>query len=267
MSVTKTAAIRTTPTTPAAVERGPRGIRRGPAHGCFGRIVPGPVRILHAPPAEELVPMVESPVLRKPALLVVEDDRLLRWSLREKFRRRGGRSSRRPREGRGARLVAGRPAGPRARGGLASGPRRCSPRGPPFGRAPGVPDRPDGLGRARRRPSRPRSSGWPPSRSRSTSTSSCVGVVRRDAPHGIMAAMARSRILVVDDEQLIRWTLRERLEEAGYAVVEAETGTEALASSRTRAPISSCSTSGSPTSTASRCCGRSATGTRRRSSS
>ncbi len=40
--------------------------------------------------------------------------------------------------------------------------------------------------------------------------------------------MARSRILVVDDEKLIRWTLRERLEEAGYAVVEAETGTEAL---------------------------------------
>jgi two-component system response regulator AtoC len=38
----------------------------------------------------------------------------------------------------------------------------------------------------------------------------------------------RSRILVVDDEKLIRWTLRERLEESGYAVVEAETGTEAL---------------------------------------
>jgi DNA-binding NtrC family response regulator len=41
--------------------------------------------------------------------------------------------------------------------------------------------------------------------------------------------MARPRILVVDDERLIRWTLRERLEGAGYAVVEAETGTEALA--------------------------------------
>ncbi len=40
--------------------------------------------------------------------------------------------------------------------------------------------------------------------------------------------MPRSRILVVDDEKLIRWTLRERLEESGYAVVEAETGTEAL---------------------------------------
>jgi len=40
--------------------------------------------------------------------------------------------------------------------------------------------------------------------------------------------VARPRILVVDDEKLIRWTLRERLEEGGYAVVEAETGTEAL---------------------------------------
>jgi len=38
----------------------------------------------------------------------------------------------------------------------------------------------------------------------------------------------RSRILVVDDEKLIRWTLRERLEESGYAVVEAENGAEAL---------------------------------------
>ncbi len=41
--------------------------------------------------------------------------------------------------------------------------------------------------------------------------------------------MPRHRILVVDDEKLIRWTLRERLEEAGYAVTEAATGTEALA--------------------------------------
>ena len=40
--------------------------------------------------------------------------------------------------------------------------------------------------------------------------------------------MARPRILVVDDERLIRWTLRERLEGAGYAVFEAETGTDAL---------------------------------------
>jgi two-component system response regulator AtoC len=33
---------------------------------------------------------------------------------------------------------------------------------------------------------------------------------------------------VVDDEDLIRWALRERLEGAGFAVVEAENGRQAL---------------------------------------
>jgi DNA-binding NtrC family response regulator len=35
-------------------------------------------------------------------------------------------------------------------------------------------------------------------------------------------------ILLVDDERLIRWSLRSRLEEAGYRVLEASTGREAL---------------------------------------
>ena len=39
---------------------------------------------------------------------------------------------------------------------------------------------------------------------------------------------ARPVILVVDDERLIRWSLRERLTSAGYAVLEAESGTDAL---------------------------------------
>jgi DNA-binding NtrC family response regulator len=40
--------------------------------------------------------------------------------------------------------------------------------------------------------------------------------------------MAAARVLVVDDEKLIRWSLRQRLEAAGYAVVEAGDGAEAL---------------------------------------
>jgi two-component system response regulator AtoC len=40
--------------------------------------------------------------------------------------------------------------------------------------------------------------------------------------------MSNATILVVDDEQLIRWSLAERLRADGYVVVEAATGTEAL---------------------------------------
>ena len=41
--------------------------------------------------------------------------------------------------------------------------------------------------------------------------------------------MARPSVLVVDDEQLIRWSLHERLSDEGYDVVEAATAKEALA--------------------------------------
>jgi two-component system response regulator AtoC len=41
--------------------------------------------------------------------------------------------------------------------------------------------------------------------------------------------MAKSTILVVDDESLIRWSLAERFKSEGYEVREAETGRAALA--------------------------------------
>jgi len=43
------------------------------------------------------------------------------------------------------------------------------------------------------------------------------------------AHMVKAKILVVDDEQLIRWSLVERLKQAGYETVEASDGKEALA--------------------------------------
>ncbi len=41
--------------------------------------------------------------------------------------------------------------------------------------------------------------------------------------------MPKATILVVDDEQLIRWSLAERLSSEGYGVIEAQSGEEALA--------------------------------------
>ena len=40
--------------------------------------------------------------------------------------------------------------------------------------------------------------------------------------------MNHANILIVDDESLVRWSLKERLEAQGYDLIEAETAAEAL---------------------------------------
>ena len=48
--------------------------------------------------------------------------------------------------------------------------------------------------------------------------------------------LSEARILVVDDEYLIRWTLQQNLEKEGYEVILAETGEEALEKVKEEAP-------------------------------
>jgi len=67
--------------------------------------------------------------------------------------------------------------------------------------------------------------------------------------------MANATLLVVDDEQLIRWSLAERLAQEGHRVLEAGTGKEALERSGDEVDLV-LSTTVCPMRTASRCCGR-----------
>ena len=48
--------------------------------------------------------------------------------------------------------------------------------------------------------------------------------------------MSNEKVLIVDDEKLIRWSVRRQLEEWSYTALEAESGTGALAQVRTEVP-------------------------------
>jgi DNA-binding NtrC family response regulator len=48
--------------------------------------------------------------------------------------------------------------------------------------------------------------------------------------------MSNEKVLIVDDEKLIRWSVRQQLEEWGYTALEAESGTGGLAQIRAEAP-------------------------------
>src|SRR3974390_1164851 len=48
--------------------------------------------------------------------------------------------------------------------------------------------------------------------------------------------MPSEKVLIVDDEKLVRWTLRQKCEEGGYRVLEAENGTAALKVAHNESP-------------------------------
>jgi DNA-binding NtrC family response regulator len=48
--------------------------------------------------------------------------------------------------------------------------------------------------------------------------------------------MPNEKVLIVDDEKLIRWSVRRQLEEWGYIAIEAESGTGGLAQIRAETP-------------------------------
>ena len=48
--------------------------------------------------------------------------------------------------------------------------------------------------------------------------------------------MAQAKILIVDDEKLVRWSLRQKCQEWGYAALEAESGADALRLGQAESP-------------------------------
>ena len=48
--------------------------------------------------------------------------------------------------------------------------------------------------------------------------------------------MPSEKVLIVDDEKLVRWSLRQKCEEWGYRVLEADTGAAALRVAHNESP-------------------------------
>src|SRR5512132_3843414 len=48
--------------------------------------------------------------------------------------------------------------------------------------------------------------------------------------------MPAEKVLIVDDEKLVRWSLRQKCQEWGYQVLEAENGTSGLRLARNESP-------------------------------
>src|ERR1700692_1296637 len=48
--------------------------------------------------------------------------------------------------------------------------------------------------------------------------------------------MAAAKIMIVDDEKLVRWSLRQKCEEWGYHVLESENGTDGLSLAHNESP-------------------------------
>ena len=89
--------------------------------------------------------------------------------------------------------------------------------------------------------------------------------VRHRHEGGSMTPAGACRVLVVDDEPQIQRFLHVALTAAGYEVVSAETGAQAVRMARRPArPTSSCSISACPIGTARRCCATSGPSRKRR---
>ena len=61
-------------------------------------------------------------------------------------------------------------------------------------------------------------------------------VLRLPSCSTLVASNALGKVLIVDDEKLVRWSLRQKCEEWGYHVLEADNGSAALRVAHNESP-------------------------------